>query len=207
MTHGAAWRGEDDPVATAKAIIDANLYMVLGTADEGGHPWVSPVYYAPVDHREFLWVSWPETLHSRNLVGRPQISIVIFDSSVPIGSGQGVYMAGTAEEVTGDARAPAIDVFSRRSLEHGAACGRSMIRSRRPSFGSTARPQPRTTSWVRSTDSLPSTSDQTRNISCTWSRRRSVLRLRPPPIVPTRPRRPGNPSWTAWIPPGSTSSI
>ncbi len=119
MTHGAAWRGEDDPGATAKAIIDANLYMVLGTADESGHPWVSPVYYAPVDHREFLWVSWPETLHSRNLVGRPQISIVIFDSSVPIGSGQGVYMAGTAEEVTGDARAPAIDVFSRRSLEHG----------------------------------------------------------------------------------------
>ena len=38
MTHGAAWRGEDDPVATAKAIIDTNLYMVLGTADVGGHP-------------------------------------------------------------------------------------------------------------------------------------------------------------------------
>jgi nitroimidazol reductase NimA-like FMN-containing flavoprotein (pyridoxamine 5'-phosphate oxidase superfamily) len=84
MTRGAAWRGEDDPVATAKAIIDANLYMVLGTADEDGHPWGSPVYYAPVDHREFLWVSWPEILHSRNLFGRPQISIVIFDSSVPI---------------------------------------------------------------------------------------------------------------------------
>ena len=31
----------------ARAIIDANRYMVLGTADEGGRPWVSPVYYAP----------------------------------------------------------------------------------------------------------------------------------------------------------------
>jgi hypothetical protein len=60
-------RGENDPAATAKAIIDANLYMVLGTADEGGHPWVSTVYYVPVDYREFLWVSRPETLHSRNL--------------------------------------------------------------------------------------------------------------------------------------------
>jgi nitroimidazol reductase NimA-like FMN-containing flavoprotein (pyridoxamine 5'-phosphate oxidase superfamily) len=108
-----------DPVATAKAIIDANLYMVLGTADEHGYPWVSPVYYASVDYREFVWVSRPETLHSHNLVARPEISIVIFDSSVPIGTGQGVYMAAAAEEVTGDARVKAVEVFSRRSLGHG----------------------------------------------------------------------------------------
>jgi nitroimidazol reductase NimA-like FMN-containing flavoprotein (pyridoxamine 5'-phosphate oxidase superfamily) len=115
----AGMRGENDPAATAKAIIDANLYMVLGTADEHGHSWVSPVYYAPIDHREFLWVSRPETLHSRNLAARPEVSIVIFDSSVPIGTGQGVYMAATAEEVTGEARVAAIDVFSDRSLGHG----------------------------------------------------------------------------------------
>jgi hypothetical protein len=112
-------RGENDPAATAKAIIDANLYMVVGTADESGHPWVSPVYYAHVDYREFIWVSRPETLHSRNLVARAQVSIVIFDSSVPIGTGQGVYMAAIAEEATGDARVAAIDVFSRRTLGHG----------------------------------------------------------------------------------------
>jgi nitroimidazol reductase NimA-like FMN-containing flavoprotein (pyridoxamine 5'-phosphate oxidase superfamily) len=112
-------RGENEPTATAKAIIDANLYMVLGTADAAGHPWVSPVYYAPVDYREFFWVSRPQTLHSRNLAARPEIGIVIFDSSVPIGTGQGVYMAGTAEEVTGDARIGAIDVFSRRAVGHG----------------------------------------------------------------------------------------
>jgi nitroimidazol reductase NimA-like FMN-containing flavoprotein (pyridoxamine 5'-phosphate oxidase superfamily) len=112
-------RGENDPAATAKGIIDDNLYMVLGTADEGGHAWVSPVYYAPVDYREFVWVSRPETLHSRNLLARPQVSIVIFDSSVPIGTGQGVYMAATAEEVTGEARVAAMEVFSRRSLGHG----------------------------------------------------------------------------------------
>ena len=109
----------NDPVETAKTIVDVSLYMVLGTADEDGHPWVSPVYYASVDYREFVWVSRPETLHSHNLAARPEISIVIFDSSVPIGTGQGVYMAATAEEVTGDARIAAMEVFSRRSLEHG----------------------------------------------------------------------------------------
>ena len=112
-------RGESDPVTTAKAIVDANLYMVLGTADEDGRPWVSPVYYAPIGYHEFLWVSRPETLHSHNLAVRPEVSIVIFDSSVPIGTGQGVYMAGTAEEVTGDARVSAMEAFSRRSAEHG----------------------------------------------------------------------------------------
>lgn len=29
---------------TARAIIDANLYMVLATADGTGPPWSSPVY-------------------------------------------------------------------------------------------------------------------------------------------------------------------
>ncbi|MGH2983761.1 MAG: pyridoxamine 5'-phosphate oxidase family protein [Solirubrobacterales bacterium] len=32
--------------AVARAIIDSNLYMTLGTADQSGRPWVSPVYFA-----------------------------------------------------------------------------------------------------------------------------------------------------------------
>jgi hypothetical protein len=36
----------DDLAALARAILDASLYMTLGTADESGRPWVSPVYYA-----------------------------------------------------------------------------------------------------------------------------------------------------------------
>jgi hypothetical protein len=38
--------------AVARAIIDFNLYMVLGTADESGQPWVTPVYYAAADYIE-----------------------------------------------------------------------------------------------------------------------------------------------------------
>lgn len=36
----------------ARAVIDGNRYMVLGTADEGGRPWVSPVYYTPSGYSE-----------------------------------------------------------------------------------------------------------------------------------------------------------
>jgi hypothetical protein len=110
---------EPDLAAVARAIIDANLYMVLGTAGEDGRPWVSPVHYAPASYREFLWVSKPEAAHSRNLATRPEISIVIFDSQVPIETGQAVYMAAQAEQLTGLDAEAAIDVFSRRGVEHG----------------------------------------------------------------------------------------
>jgi uncharacterized protein YhbP (UPF0306 family) len=109
----------DDPTALARAIVDANLYMVLGTADEEGRPWVSPVYYAPAAYREFFWVSRPEARHSLNVASRPEISIVIFDSSVPIGTGRGVYMSAVVDQPAGAERQVGIEVFSRRSLTHG----------------------------------------------------------------------------------------
>jgi Pyridoxamine 5'-phosphate oxidase len=46
MTH-------DDLAAHARAIIDANLYLTLGTADPDGHPWTSPVCFAPAGDRDF----------------------------------------------------------------------------------------------------------------------------------------------------------
>ena len=106
--------------AIARAIIDANLYMTLGTADETGRPWVSPVYYASAGYTQFYWVSSPEATHSRNLATRPQISIVIFDSQAPIGTGQAVYMSTIAEELTGVELERGIAIFSRGSEARGA---------------------------------------------------------------------------------------
>jgi nitroimidazol reductase NimA-like FMN-containing flavoprotein (pyridoxamine 5'-phosphate oxidase superfamily) len=110
---------EPDFAAQGRTIVDASLYMVLGTADRDGKPWVTPVYFAPAGYQEFLWVSDPDAQHSRNLAERSEVAIVIFDSSVPISTGQGVYMAATAEEVSDDRRAEALDVYSRRALGHG----------------------------------------------------------------------------------------
>jgi hypothetical protein len=93
---------EQDRAAVARAIIDGNLYMVLGTADQAGRPWVSPC--TTPRRREFFWVSSPDARHSQNIVARPELSIVIFDSSVPIGTGQGLYMSGLAHELVGDER-------------------------------------------------------------------------------------------------------
>jgi nitroimidazol reductase NimA-like FMN-containing flavoprotein (pyridoxamine 5'-phosphate oxidase superfamily) len=103
----------------ARRIVDANRYMTLGTADASGRPWVSPVWYATEGYGAFLWVSRPGARHSLNLAERPELSAVIFDSTVPIGTGVAVYMSGSAEELTGPALERGIEVFSRRSLTDG----------------------------------------------------------------------------------------
>ena len=111
---------QQDLGAVARNIIDSNWYMALGTADETGRPWVSPVYYAAAGYTDFYWVSSPEARHSRNLAGRPELSIVIFDSRVAVGAGQGVYVSAVAEELAGDELARGIDIFSQVSEGHGA---------------------------------------------------------------------------------------
>jgi hypothetical protein len=71
-----------------------------------------------VDYRDFFWVSDPEARHSRNLVGRPQVSVVIFDSHAP-GTWKSVYLSALAEKVAGDELERGIEIFSRRSSEQG----------------------------------------------------------------------------------------
>ncbi|HWH96648.1 MAG TPA: pyridoxamine 5'-phosphate oxidase family protein [Baekduia sp.] len=89
-----------DPAETAREILGGNLYMTLGTADADGVPWVTPVYFtASADASAFYWVSSPAARHSQNLAVRPQVSIVVFDSKVLVGSASAVYMAGTAAQV------------------------------------------------------------------------------------------------------------
>jgi hypothetical protein len=94
----------DDPGDLAdlvRRVVDDNVYMVLGTADRAGRPWVSPVFYAADAYRDFYWVSSPEVVHSRNLAVRPDVSLVVFDSRAPVGTGGAgaAYMAATASEV------------------------------------------------------------------------------------------------------------
>jgi nitroimidazol reductase NimA-like FMN-containing flavoprotein (pyridoxamine 5'-phosphate oxidase superfamily) len=99
----------------ARTIIDSNRYMALGTADEHGHPWVTPVWFASDDYTHFHWVSSPEARHSRNLAVRPTLAITIFDSTVPVGAAQAVYMSGRAEELTGAELERGLEVFDRLS--------------------------------------------------------------------------------------------
>jgi uncharacterized protein YhbP (UPF0306 family) len=111
-----------DSGIVAKAIIDSNMYMILGTADESGEPWAAPVYFSHKEYREFYWISSPEVKHSGNVAVRPQVSIVVFNSQVPVGKGHAVYMSAIAEELVGNDFDRGLDIYNRRfsnPAEHG----------------------------------------------------------------------------------------
>jgi nitroimidazol reductase NimA-like FMN-containing flavoprotein (pyridoxamine 5'-phosphate oxidase superfamily) len=121
MDQADVARGGRDPAAVAREIIDANRYMTLATADGGGRPWASPVWYAHQGYADLYWVSRPDARHSRNLAVRPEVGIVIFDSTVPEGDGQAVYVEALAAELDGAERDQGIVILSRRSEAGGAA--------------------------------------------------------------------------------------
>ncbi|MER6789458.1 pyridoxamine 5'-phosphate oxidase family protein [Streptomyces sp. NPDC000658] len=92
---------DENLAAHGRAVIDADLYLILGTADAAGRPWTSPVYFAPTGDREFCWLSATDARHSRHLVERPQVSIVVFDSTVAPYHGRAVYAVGGARPPAG----------------------------------------------------------------------------------------------------------
>ena len=110
---------EQDLAAIARKIVDERLYMVLATADRTGQPWASPVYFAHRDYRDFFWISQPDATHSINLRDRREVGIVIFDSTVPIDTGQGVYVLGVARELPAHETDVGVEIFSERSAGHG----------------------------------------------------------------------------------------
>ena len=93
-----------DLVDRVRRVLAANHYMVLGTADGAGRPWAAPVFYVADACRAFSWISSPDVRHSRNLAARPELSIVVFDSTAPVGTGDegAVYMEAAAAEVPAD---------------------------------------------------------------------------------------------------------
>jgi Pyridoxamine 5'-phosphate oxidase len=126
----------------ARTIIDANSYLTLATADADGKPWATPVWFAPDDYTDFIWLSRPTTRHSANIAARPDVAIVVFDSTVPINQGQAVYVEAVAEEV------PAADV-ERAPTAAGPTGWRTS--SNRPTSGSTGPGRWFTTCWTRTT--------------------------------------------------------
>jgi len=108
-----------DHVAVARQLIESVQYMTLATSDEAGVPWASPVWFAHDEYTRFLWVSKPDARHSKNLATRPEAGIVIFDSTVPMGTGQAVYVETTVEQLEGEDEQGGIEVFSARSEANG----------------------------------------------------------------------------------------
>ena len=72
---------------------------------------MAPVYFATADYAEIFWMSALDARHSRNVVDRPEVSMVIFDSTVLPYYGRAAYLSGRAAEVADDDLERAVGIY------------------------------------------------------------------------------------------------
>lgn len=95
-------------------VLAANRYLVLGTADEDGQPWVTPVFLAPLDPNRVCWVSSPDSRHSRNIAHRAAVAITVFDSTLDVGQAEAAYFDADAAQATVDETDMALQALNAR---------------------------------------------------------------------------------------------
>lgn len=84
----------------AKEIIEQVIYLNIATVDTNNQPWNTAVFYAYDEDLNFYWGSDKDSQHSQNILANDKVFITIYDSSVPAGEGEGVYIQAEAKEVT-----------------------------------------------------------------------------------------------------------
>lgn len=83
----------------ASEIIKKIIYITLSTVSKDGQPWNSPLYSAFDKDLNFYWASDKEGVHSKNVRSNNKVYVVIYDSTMPEGTGEGVYILGKAYEI------------------------------------------------------------------------------------------------------------
>ena len=84
----------------AQEIIDRILYVTIATVSEAGRPWNSPVFSAHDKELNFYWGSHVDSQHSKNIRATRRVFLVIYDSTVEAGQGEGVYVEASCHEIT-----------------------------------------------------------------------------------------------------------
>jgi len=84
----------------AKEIIEQIHYVTIASVDEAGMPWNAPVFAVYDDDYNFYWGTYKDSQKARNIAHQPNVFLVIYDSTVPAGAGEGVYIKAKAEQIT-----------------------------------------------------------------------------------------------------------
>lgn len=84
----------------AAEILHNIRYATIATASKDGKPWNSPVAHEYDNQGNIYWFSDKQNQHSQNVRENENVFIVIYDSTVPEGDGEGVYIEAKAVELT-----------------------------------------------------------------------------------------------------------
>jgi uncharacterized protein YhbP (UPF0306 family) len=83
----------------AKEIISRIQYVTVATVTEDGTPWNSPVFTSYDEDYNFYWGTHKDSQKAKNIRFNNNVFLVIYDSTVPSGTGEGVYIKAVVEEL------------------------------------------------------------------------------------------------------------
>ncbi len=83
----------------AKQILEDNIYCVIASSSKDGEPWISPVFYGYDEAYNIYWISDKDSKHSDLIRNNPKVSIAIFNSQLPEGTADCVYLQANVEEI------------------------------------------------------------------------------------------------------------
>lgn len=90
---------QETPEQIAKRIIESIRYITIASVSNNNIPWNSPVFSAHDKNLNFFWASDQNAQHSKNIKENNQVFLVIYDSTVQEGAGEGVYIQAKAYEI------------------------------------------------------------------------------------------------------------
>ena len=105
--------------ALTRRLLGASTLCAIATVSPGGRAHVNTAYFAWADDYEIVWISEPDTRHSRNLAADPTAAIAVYDSHQVWGRpDRGVQLFGRAREVRGASAREAAALYARRFREY-----------------------------------------------------------------------------------------
>ncbi|MFW5719667.1 MAG: pyridoxamine 5'-phosphate oxidase family protein [Candidatus Dojkabacteria bacterium] len=89
----------NDLLHNAAEVVKKIQYINIATVTREDEPWNTPVYTAFDKDLRFFWISAKASQHSVNLKSCSRAFVTIYDSTVPEGTGFGVYFTGRALQI------------------------------------------------------------------------------------------------------------
>ena len=101
--------------------MNAAPLCALSTVSPGGKAHINHMYFAWSDRYEVIWISDPDSIHSRNLGRDSSAAVTIFDSHQTWGRpDRGIQLFGTAGITSGSASQEARRIYGRRFRDYDA---------------------------------------------------------------------------------------
>jgi uncharacterized protein YhbP (UPF0306 family) len=117
----------------ARSLLDAAPLCALSTVAAGGHAYINTMYFARTYPWNLVWISAPDSRHSRNIRERSTAAIAVYDSSQRWGGrDRGIQVFGRASELHGRPAQQAMNAYAERFARDERILGRYLAYQLRP---------------------------------------------------------------------------